>query len=68
MYYLQAKTHSGKKIEHYIIEESLMLFYFKAFIQAVDAERVYVTNGLTGELIWEWDYKNRITFANGVEI
>jgi len=68
MYYISIKTFSGVKLEYTIIEEEYMLFYFKTATQAVDAERVYVTNALTGELIWEWDHKNHITFANGVKI
>ena len=68
MYHILVKTFSGKKLEYTIIEEDYMIFYFKTSIRAIDAERVYVTNALTGELIWEWDYKNNITFANGVKI
>ena len=55
MYIVEVRTHSGYKKEYKIIEQDYAYFYFSSFIQAIDVEYVVMTDGLTGEVLVEYD-------------
>lgn len=55
MYIVEVRTHNDHKKEYKIIEQDLAYFYFSSFIQAVDVKYVVIIDGLTGEVLVEYD-------------
>lgn len=56
MYNITVRTHTGYTKEYKIIEEDYAYFYFNQFIQAIDVESVIMIDGLTGEVLMEYDH------------
>ena len=63
MFIVTVKTHCGYEKEYKIIEPNYAYFYFKSFIQASDVEYVVITDGLTGEVLAEYE-NGKITLYN----
>ena len=55
MFIVTVRTHCGYEKEYKIIEPNYAYFHFGCFIQAIDVEYVGIINGLTGEIIIEYD-------------
>lgn len=56
MYNITVQTYTGYKKEYKIIEEEYACFYFNQLIQAIDVESVIMIDGLTGEVLMEYDH------------
>lgn len=56
MYTIKVETYSGVEKEINIIDREYAIFYFNAFMKAIDAAKVVMTDGLTGELILEYSH------------
>ena len=66
MFTIYVKTHIGHKKEYSMVDRDLAAFYFKAFMQAVDAANIIMIDGLTGEVLYEWNGKNFTIFNSQV--
>ena len=66
MFTIYIKTHNGYKKEYSIVDRDLAVFYFKAFMQAVDIANIIMIDGLTGEVLYEWNGKNFTVFNSQV--
>ena len=55
MFIVIVRTHCGYEKEYKIIEPNYAYFHFNSLIQAIDVEYVVVTDGLTGEVLIEYD-------------
>lgn len=67
MYEITVRANSGYNKVFKVLEEQYALFYFKSFIQGIDVHSVLMTDGLTGEVIYEW-YEGVFTIMNGVTV
>ena len=54
MFDISVKTHSGIVKDYHIFEYDYAIFHLHKFISAVDVAEVVMTNGLTGEILFEW--------------
>lgn len=55
MFIVTVRTHCGYEKEYKIIEPNFAYFHFNNLIQAIDVESVIMTDGLTGEIIVEYN-------------
>lgn len=56
MYTITVETNSGIEKEFNIVDREYAIFYFNAFMKAIDVVKVVMTDGLTGELILEYSH------------
>ena len=62
MFEIIIKTHEGKEKSFKVIDEGYMGLIVKQFCGCLDCASVLVTDGLTGEVLFDWRY-NSGTYA-----
>ena len=63
MFTITYRTFNDIRKDISVIDENYAYFIFKSLIQAIDAERVDMIDGFTGEVIMEWK-KGEYTVIN----
>ena len=56
MFEIIIKTHEGDKQSIKVIDKKYMGFIVKRFRECLDCSNILVTDGLTGEVLWDWQY------------
>ena len=68
MYTITFYTFNNIQKDVSVIDRELVLSYFSALTQAVDCAKIIITDGLTGEVIYEWTQKDKLTTVDMVII
>lgn len=55
MYYISATTYNGEKTNKTVASKELMSFYTSAFMKCEDVAAVLICDGLTGEVLFEFE-------------
>lgn len=68
MYTITYYTFNNIQKDISVIDRELVLSYFSALTQAIDCAKIIITDGLTGEVIYEWTQKDKPTTVDMVII
>ena len=68
MYTITFYTFNNIQKDISVIDRELVLSYFSALTQAIDCAKIIITDGLTGEVIYEWTQKDKLTTVDMVII
>ena len=68
MYTITVNTFNGLEKQFSMIDKEYALYHFNQFMQAIDCKSIVMTDGLTGELFYEWTAKDGFTFIEGIPV